>query len=349
MLCDMDRALALSRTQLRALVFPRWIGWLLVATLVLGVLAFAPFAPEAVQSLQGRSFARLWRNSDVDDMWLSISKAPLLYALSATADRYRFPSRLRSSFLFVTLVVAYLGHAAATIEMMNGSVFHLCSACKPRGDGVRRSERSEIMRPEGEGHEADEFERLLRAASQGDQHVWEELEHRLGEIVAGWLHDHPLCAEAFRGGSEAHYVALVLQRVRQASARRQLSCRTRSDALLALRVSLNGVILDSLRISFQPGAASSTPEPLESDVPTCAGDSGVEWDQLQSLLLAERERRLAYLLYHCGLRPAEIVRLYPREWSDRQEIARLRLTIMQRLLNSVNSLALSIDSREQIV
>ena len=43
--------LLLAIATLRANVFPRWIGWLLIATLVLGIVSFVPFFPEALQSL----------------------------------------------------------------------------------------------------------------------------------------------------------------------------------------------------------------------------------------------------------------------------------------------------------
>jgi membrane protein implicated in regulation of membrane protease activity len=43
--------LLLGIATLRARVFPRWIGWLLIATLVLGVVSHLPFIPEALQSL----------------------------------------------------------------------------------------------------------------------------------------------------------------------------------------------------------------------------------------------------------------------------------------------------------
>lgn len=45
--------LLLAIAILRAGVFPRWTGWALVATLVLGVASFAPFVPEAVSNLVG--------------------------------------------------------------------------------------------------------------------------------------------------------------------------------------------------------------------------------------------------------------------------------------------------------
>ncbi|GAC1301463.1 MAG: hypothetical protein NVSMB27_41770 [Ktedonobacteraceae bacterium] len=43
--------LLLAIVTLRARVFSRWIGWLLVATLILGVVSFAPFLPQALSSL----------------------------------------------------------------------------------------------------------------------------------------------------------------------------------------------------------------------------------------------------------------------------------------------------------
>ena len=56
------------------------------------------------------------------------------------------------------------------------------------------------------------------------------------------------------------------------------------------------------------------------------------WERLQRLLPDGREQRLVYLLYHCGLRPAEIVRLCPQEWSDVREVIRLRAIVLRRLL-----------------
>ena len=62
------------------------------------------------------------------------------------------------------------------------------------------------------------------------------------------------------------------------------------------------------------------------------------WEVLQTVLPNEREQRLTYLLYHCGLSPREIVRFCPQEWSDVQEIYRLRRTIMERLLRHADHL-----------
>ena len=56
------------------------------------------------------------------------------------------------------------------------------------------------------------------------------------------------------------------------------------------------------------------------------------------MLSDEREKRLAYLLFHCGLKPREIIRFCPQEWSDVHEIYRLRRNIMARLLYNADQL-----------
>ncbi|GAC1350209.1 MAG: hypothetical protein NVSMB27_30540 [Ktedonobacteraceae bacterium] len=43
--------LLLGIATLRARVFPRWIGWLLIATLVIGLVSQLPFLPEAVSNI----------------------------------------------------------------------------------------------------------------------------------------------------------------------------------------------------------------------------------------------------------------------------------------------------------
>jgi len=57
------------------------------------------------------------------------------------------------------------------------------------------------------------------------------------------------------------------------------------------------------------------------------------WDWLQARLSGERERRLAYLLFQCGLGSGEIVCCYPQDWSDVHEITRLRRIILAELMN----------------
>jgi hypothetical protein len=75
-------------------------------------------------------------------------------------------------------------------------------------------------------------------------------------------------------------------------------------------------------------------------------ENGEVWESLHMLLTNPREQRLAYLLFHCGLKPREIIRFCPQEWSDIQEIYRLRRNIMERLLRNADHLRWRLSERE---
>ncbi len=62
------------------------------------------------------------------------------------------------------------------------------------------------------------------------------------------------------------------------------------------------------------------------------------WDILKGLFSNPREQRLAYLLFHCGLKPREIVQHCSPEWSSAHEIYVLRHTIMERVLRRMDTL-----------
>jgi hypothetical protein len=181
--------------------------------------------------------------------------------------------------------------------------------------------------------EASYLELLRRVSIHSDLQAWATFQQSLEETVLTWLHEHPVCEAACRLQSERYFVALAFERLRQAAVQRQVACETLSGMLLYLRASLNGAILETLRVSERPGAASS-PWPDGED----HSNRGDLWDTLQARLSNQREQRLAYLLYHCGLEPAEIVHCCPQEWSDVQEIYRLRRTILERILNNANLL-----------
>ncbi len=82
------------------------------------------------------------------------------------------------------------------------------------------------------------------------------------------------------------------------------------------------------------------PEPGEIGEPQVEDQvEGIEiWATLQAILPNEREQRLAYLLYHCGLKPREIVQFCAQEWIDVHEIYRLRRNIQERILRNLDKL-----------
>jgi hypothetical protein len=175
--------------------------------------------------------------------------------------------------------------------------------------------------------EVSRLELLRRASTYGDLQAWTAFQKSLEETVLTWLHDHPGCEAACRLQSERHFVALAFERLRQVSIQGKVTCETLFEVLVFLLVSLNGAILETLRVSRQPGAVSN-PWPDGED----RLDRSEVWDRLQARLSNRREQRLAYLLYHCGLEPAEIVRCCPQEWSDVHEVVRLRRTIFMQLM-----------------
>ena len=170
-------------------------------------------------------------------------------------------------------------------------------------------------------------EQLRRASTHGDLQAWAAFQQSLEELLLTWLHKHPGREAACYLQSEQHFVAQAFEQLWQATIQGQVSCESLSEVLVFLRVSLNGAILDALRVSSRPGAVSSL-WPEGKDRP----DRSEFWDRLQALLSGEREQRLAYLLYHCGLETSEIVRSSPQEWSDVHEVARLRNIILARLM-----------------
>jgi len=179
-----------------------------------------------------------------------------------------------------------------------------------------------------------EFELLCRATIQGDQEAQVWMQRCYGGMVLGWLYRHPCSTAACRLESEANYVARAFERFWEATVLTQnVEFTTLAAALQYLQACLNGAILNTLRISAlsrelllpEPG------EPREQHVEETTESSEV-WEILQTMLPDEREKRLAYLSFHCGLKPREIMRFCPWEFSDLHEIYHLRRSIMERVL-----------------
>jgi hypothetical protein len=109
-----------------------------------------------------------------------------------------------------------------------------------------------------------------------------------------------------------------------------------------LRASLNGAIMDTLRVYTHPNEISL----LDANDAIGIGeltfeeqeDSEELWHIVRSLLSNEREIRLAYLHFRCGLKAREIVSFCPQEFQDVQEIYRLRHNIFKRLTRNADQI-----------
>lgn len=177
-------------------------------------------------------------------------------------------------------------------------------------------------------------ELLRRATVQGDQEAWAALQQCLAEVVHGWLRSHPSIEVASRLDSEENYVAQAFARFWQATRReQQVEFHTLAAALRYLRTSLNGAVLDVTRAYLRPKEIA-LPEPGAPGEPSAedGGEDDERWEVIRSLLTHPQEQRLAYLLFHCGLKPREVVHSCPGEFSSVEEIYHLRCTIFGRLL-----------------
>jgi RNA polymerase sigma factor (sigma-70 family) len=175
-----------------------------------------------------------------------------------------------------------------------------------------------------------------RAMVKHDHEAWELLQKNFSPTVRAWIRNHPNRDSACRHQPEEDYVHDTFVRVWQASTRNTLEFDSMAAALRYLKLSLQAAIIDALRAYSRPKEVP-LPEPgsdtHHAEEPATEDDyeSHDLWEIFKSLLPNERERRLAYLLYVCGLKAREIVRYRPEEFSDIHEIYRLTRNIIERL------------------
>ena len=143
--------------------------------------------------------------------------------------------------------------------------------------------------------------------------------------------------------------ALSAERFWQATVRQQIAFKTLAGALTYLRASLHGAILDTLRVYTRPREVP-LPEPGEPGelYGEDQSNSSEVWEFLQTILPGAREQRLAYLLYHCGLKPREVLHFCQQEFNDIQEIYRLRRNIVERVLRHADQLRWRLNQGEQV-
>jgi|SRR2546425_4844445 len=177
------------------------------------------------------------------------------------------------------------------------------------------------------------LEIFRRAMLQGDSLAWELLYRDFKSTMLRWLRQHPTRDAASRLDSEENYIVQAFERFWRAAAHnQQLEFGTLAAALRYLRACLNGTILDTLRTysraKEKPLPAPGSPgEPVVED----SDDNRELWQIIERILQNKHEQRLAYLLFHCGLKPREIVRYLPREFSDVQKIYSLTRQIIDKL------------------
>jgi hypothetical protein len=193
------------------------------------------------------------------------------------------------------------------------------------------------------GNDCYALEIFRRAMALQDEQAWDTLQQCFGGLVSSWIRRHGKRERAYALDSEENYVAQAFTRLWQASTNNpELRFTSLASALNYLRASLNGAIMDTLRIYTHPNEVSL----LDANETISTGEQAIEeqedseelWLIVRSLLSSEREIRLAYLHFHCGLKAREIVAFCPNEFQDVQEIYRLRHNIFKRLTRNADQI-----------
>jgi len=179
------------------------------------------------------------------------------------------------------------------------------------------------------------LELIRRAIVHRDLLAREAVQQHFNETVLHWLRSHPLNGAAICPADEETFVAQTFERFWQATTRsEQLEFSTPNAVLRHLRVMLYGILLERQRTYSRLRLVTSPDSARQRETYVCQSmDRAKAWELLQRTLPNADERRIAYLLYHCGLKPTEIVRSCPQEFSDIHKVYRLRRNILERLLS----------------
>jgi DNA-directed RNA polymerase specialized sigma24 family protein len=218
----------------------------------------------------------------------------------------------------------------------NMSLWALADRCMSEINKYRRGEAS-----------SDQYclEIFRRAMQEHDDAAWDLLVGRFQEFLLAAFRRHPRSEAASRLDSPENYVARVFARFWVAVHDQQVEFTSLGAALRFLRLCLNSAILDMLRAHARRNEMPF-PEPDFTGEPAVEDqDDGSElWKIIRDMLPNERERRLAFLLFHCNLKPREIVRLRPQEFPDVTEVHRMKRNIVDRLARSADLIRYKLSS-----
>jgi DNA-directed RNA polymerase specialized sigma24 family protein len=182
---------------------------------------------------------------------------------------------------------------------------------------------------------------IFRRAMLGrDNAAWALLVDSFKDFLLGSFRRHPRSGAASRLDSPENYVARSFARFWSSAVHsQQLEFTTLAAALHYLQVCVNSTIVDALR-AYSRAKEVALPEPDFAGEPAVEDhDDGRDlWDAMSGILSSERERRLAYLLYCCNLKPRDIVRIFPQEFHEVEEIYRLRRNIVERVQRDVDQI-----------
>jgi len=193
------------------------------------------------------------------------------------------------------------------------------------------------------------LEIFYRALKQQDDQANELLIRSLRGMVIGWLRSYSRYDSAMRYESEDNYVIEAFARLWNARHDQSTNFETLGAALFYLKRSLLTAVQDTLRFYEKQMVQLAEPGTGSPDEPVAhEEDDGRElWEVLQSFLPSEREKELAYLLYHCNLKPREIMQYRPGLFKDVSEVYRLRRNIIDRFERNKDQIRWRLSDEEK--
>jgi hypothetical protein len=182
-----------------------------------------------------------------------------------------------------------------------------------------------------EYHDQYWLEMFCRALKESDQCTQRWLQQKFSSILINWLHNHPKGELAYHLHTEEYYIIETFRCFWNTSLKQQkFGLTSMSDVLSNLFISMNTVILDTLRNFSCPQDALLLSNSIAGELHSYENDNSQDiWALIARKLSNERERRMAYLLFQCALKPGEIVAIFPNEFCDVKEISYIRRTIME--------------------
>jgi len=198
----------------------------------------------------------------------------------------------------------------------------------------KRCQREMINYRKGEVYD-DRYclEIFYRALKKQDDQASELLMRSLRSMAIGWLRSYSRYDSAMRYESEDNYVIEAFARMWNAWHDQQTNFETLAAALSYLKLCLLRAVQDTLRFYEKKMVELPEPGTGSPDEPVAREEDDAHelWEVLQSFLPTEREKELAYLLYHCNLKPREIMKRCPGKFKNVQEIYHLHRNITDRL------------------
>lgn len=183
------------------------------------------------------------------------------------------------------------------------------------------------------------LELFQRVRQQNDEQAKEQWQYLLGVTMLDWMSRHPYKEKAYGYRPAAYYVEKAFERFWRISIPdHELESSTITSILQHLQVCLNAVIIDILRVhALLKRVPLAEATDYREAIPEAFGIGSKVRKNIQYLLAQTHDQRLAYLLFHCGLKPEEVLQTYPQEFGTIQHVTHLRSILIEQLLYSKRS------------